>query len=235
MHELHPSRPVKRVAVIQSNYIPWVGYFAVMSAVDLFVVYECVQYTKNDWRNRNLIQTRDQKMTWLSIPVRHYSHQQLFMETTVARHDWAVSHFDTLRQHFSKTPGWVRWHIELEALYNEAAKLDYLYQINRIFMNWVVKQLGIKSEIVYLSDFPKYTNPTTRLIEVLKNFKATHYLSGPSAKNYIDPTIFCSAEIDLNYVNYDELVRNFVIGPEPVKSTSIIQLILESNHEFRHH
>ncbi len=52
-------RALKKVAVIQSNYVPWVGYFAIMAEVDLFVVYECVQYTKNDWRNRNQIQSPD--------------------------------------------------------------------------------------------------------------------------------------------------------------------------------
>lgn len=59
---------MKKVGVIQSNYIPWKGYFDLIHDVDLFVFYDDVQYTKNDWRNRNLIKTPT-GAKWLTIPV----------------------------------------------------------------------------------------------------------------------------------------------------------------------
>jgi len=48
---------IKRVAILQSNYIPWKGYFDIIGMVDEFIIYDEVQYTKNDWRNRNKIKT----------------------------------------------------------------------------------------------------------------------------------------------------------------------------------
>ena len=49
---------MKSTMISQSNYIPWKGYFDMIASVDIFVVYDEVQYTKNDWRNRNLIKTK---------------------------------------------------------------------------------------------------------------------------------------------------------------------------------
>jgi hypothetical protein len=225
----------KRVAVIQSNYIPWVGYFAVMASVDLFVVYECVQYTKNDWRNRNQLQSSDGRLTWLSIPVRQYCAAQPFMETKVAHHDWAQSHLNTLRHHFARTKGWIQWKNELQLLYEQAAEMAYLYEINRLFFNWTIRNLGLHTPVVYLDSYQKFDDPNERLISILKYFGATHYLSGPAAKSYIDTSQFETAQIDLTYIDYEQVFKDVLIGPQPVKKTSIMQLILENNHEFRHH
>jgi len=224
---------LKKVAVIQSNYVPWVGYFAVMTSVDLFVVYECVQYTKNDWRNRNQIESPNGRKTWLSIPIRQFSATQSFMETTVSGHDWAATHFKTLHHFFARTPGWLRWSNELEFLYQSASKMTHLFEINRLFLNWSLAALGLGTPVVYLDSFPDYADPNERLISILRHFGATHYLSGPAAQNYITPQKFDDARIVLEYVNYDQLIKEVLIGPEPVKTTSILQLILESQHEFR--
>ena len=235
MPENFPHKRAKKVAVIQSNYIPWAGYFALMASVDLFVVYECVQYTKNDWRNRNQIQASDGRLTWLSIPIRRYSATQPFMETTVARHDWADSHFNTLRHHFARTKGWLRLGDELQSLYEKAGKMDHLFAINRLFLDWVINSLGIQSKIVYLDSYRKFDDPNERLISILQDFHATHYFSGPTAKSYINSTLFQGAMIDISYANYDQLIKDVLDGPQPAKKTSILQLILENNHALKCH
>ena len=60
--------PHKKIAILQSNYIPWKGYFDIINMVDEFIIYDDVQYTKRDWRNRNRIMTR-QGVQWLTVPV----------------------------------------------------------------------------------------------------------------------------------------------------------------------
>ena len=60
---------MKSTMISQSNYIPWKGYFDMIASVDIFVVYDEVQYTKNDWRNRNLIKTKN-GLQWLTIAVK---------------------------------------------------------------------------------------------------------------------------------------------------------------------
>ena len=49
----------KRVAIVQSNYIPWKGYFDLIALVDEFVLLDDAQFTRRDWRNRNRIKTPD--------------------------------------------------------------------------------------------------------------------------------------------------------------------------------
>jgi hypothetical protein len=48
---------MKKIAILQSNYIPWNGYFGMIAAVDEFILYDDMQYTRRDWRNRNQIKT----------------------------------------------------------------------------------------------------------------------------------------------------------------------------------
>ncbi len=228
-------RALKKVAVIQSNYVPWVGYFAIMAEVDLFVVYECVQYTKNDWRNRNQIQSPDGCFKWLTIPVRQYSSTQPFMETRVSSSAWALSHLKTLNHYFSHTKGWNKWSNELELLYKTAQKMTHLFEINRLFLDWVINKLHLTAQVVYLDSYPEFSNRNERLISILHHFDATHYLSGPSAKDYIDVEKFEIAKINLEFVDYDQIIMERLIGPKPIKTTSIMQLMLEDRHEFKSH
>ena len=225
---------MKKIALIQSNYIPWIGYFAIMNSVDLFIIYECVQYTKNDWRNRNQIQSIDGRISWLSIPIRKQSMHQEFMNTTVSNHSWANTHFNKLKHNFTGNKGWLRWHEEVQLLYAQAGKLEYLFEINRIFLNWVIKVIGIRCQIVYLDSYHKFNDPNERLISILQDYGATHYLSGPAAKSYISPSHFYEAAIDLTFVDYDEIIREMFIGSVPELPISILQLILEGKHEFRY-
>ena len=59
---------MKKVAILQSNYIPWKGYFDIINMVDEFILYDDMQYTRRDWRNRNKIKTFG-GVKWLTIPV----------------------------------------------------------------------------------------------------------------------------------------------------------------------
>ena len=59
---------MRKIAIIQSNYIPWKGYFDLIDSVDAFMLFDAVQYTRRDWRNRNLIKT-PQGLSWLTVPV----------------------------------------------------------------------------------------------------------------------------------------------------------------------
>jgi hypothetical protein len=80
-----------KIAILQSNYIPWKGYFDLIQMVDEFVLYDNVQYTKNDWRNRNKIKTPNGTQ-WLSIPVRGESLTQLIQDTKVVNNNWRKKH-----------------------------------------------------------------------------------------------------------------------------------------------
>src|SRR3954465_9010354 len=96
---------VRRVAIVQSNYVPWRGYFDLIASVDEFVLLDDAQYTKRDWRNRNRIKTA-QGTRWLSVPVQVSGrYTQAIYDTFVADPDWARSHWETIRQTYARASG----------------------------------------------------------------------------------------------------------------------------------
>ena len=113
MNYFHPKRYVfmnsaitstrtKRIAILQSNYIPWKGYFDIIRSVDDFVIFDDAQFTKNDWRNRNRIKT-PQGLQWLTIPVQHKRIEQTIDQTKTVNNSWAIKHWKTICQNYSKS------------------------------------------------------------------------------------------------------------------------------------
>ena len=81
-----------KVAIVQSNYIPWKGYFDLIAAVDEFVIYDDVQYTRRDWRNRNKIKT-PHGLLWLTVPVQvKGKYLQRIRDAEIADPNWAKEH-----------------------------------------------------------------------------------------------------------------------------------------------
>lgn len=213
------------VSVIQSNYIPWLGYFAIAAASDVFVVYEDVQYTKNDWRNRNQIENGGTRI-WLTIPVHHEFLGQNFMDVKVAHNKWARKHFQTLRNAFLRKTGWRRFSEEIESLYLRAESCQYLFQVNRIFLDWAFKTLRINARIVYLDSYPRGEGPTDRLVSILRTQSATRYISGPSAADYIDERQLVAAGIVLEYADYGQLIPKFFDVRRGLTGSSVMQYVL---------
>ncbi len=94
----------KTVVITQSNYIPWRGYFDLLRSADEVVLLESVQYTRRDWRNRNVIKT-PQGTTWLTIPVEAKGrYLQALDETRISDSRWADSHIRTIELAYSRAP-----------------------------------------------------------------------------------------------------------------------------------
>ena len=80
-----------KVAISQSNYIPWKGYFDNIAQVDEFVLYDEMQYTKRDWRNGNKIKT-SQGLKWLTIPVELKGEfYQKIKDTRISEKEWNLN------------------------------------------------------------------------------------------------------------------------------------------------
>src|SRR5210317_712903 len=122
----------KKIAILQSNYIPLKGYFYLIHMVDEFVLYDNVQYTKNDWRNRNKIKTPNGTQ-WLSIPVRKESLSQLIQDTKVINKKWRKKHWKTLLQNYSKAKNFKSFRDSFEQLYLEHNE-EFLSEINLKFI-----------------------------------------------------------------------------------------------------
>jgi len=189
-----------RVAVLQSNYLPWKGYFDIINSADLFIFYDDIQFTKNDWRNRNKIKTNSGP-TWLSIPVGN-NLNRLVNEVTLPDGQWAKKHWKSIQQNYSRAPFFKIYQGFLEHVYLDR-RWASLSELNQYLIRHIaVDFLGINTEFRNSEEFEVQGKKQDRLLDLLKQVGADSYVSGPSAKNYICKTEFEKAGIELLYISY---------------------------------
>lgn len=201
---------MKKIAILQSNYIPWKGYFDIIQKSDVFVIYDEVQYTKNDWRNRNLIKTPN-GLEWLTIPVNQKNLDQKINETYVSQHNWNKKHWNTLVGNYSKAPFFKRYSEEFKDLFL-GIETDNLSEINLLFIKKINSLFEINTEIIDSQSLQLIGDKNERLIEAIKKLNGTHYISGPAAKSYLNTVAFEKEEIHvewMDYSNYPEYPQMF--------------------------
>jgi hypothetical protein len=190
------------VAILQSNYIPWKGYFDLINSVDEFVIYDDVQYTRRDWRNRNKVKTKD-GLLWLTIPVEvKGKYEQKIKETKVAEGDWAKRHFESFLHHYKKAEYFEQYKPILAELYEEAGKLEYLSDVNYLFLSRICELLAITTPLRRSHEFKLVEGQTERLFSICAELNAGTYVSGPAAKAYLDNAIFAEHGINVHWYDY---------------------------------
>jgi hypothetical protein len=216
----------KRLAILQSNYIPWKGYFDLINSVDDFILYDTAQFTKNDWRNRNKIKT-SVGLLWLSIPVRH-RFGQLIQDTAVSDSNWGRRHWRSLSQAYAKAPYFKMYEPVFEDLYNRCSAECKLSVINYLFIREICAILDIKTSITWSWDYSLADGQTMRLVDLCKQLGAGEYLSGPAAKNYIEPDLFVRENIKLTYIDYSDYPEYPQLHPPFEHCVSILDLIFNT-------
>jgi len=196
-----PEPAAKRVAILQSNYIPWKGYFDIINQVDEFILYDDRQFTRRDWRNRNVIKT-PQGLHWLTIPVQVKGRfEQRIDETMISDPEWSDRHWKTIAQAYRSAPYFGDMQAELAALY-AGSREERLSDVNRRFIEAVCGMLGIRTRLTWSSDYPAAGERTERLVNLCLLAGAREYLSGPAARVYIEEERFREAGIVLRYMDY---------------------------------
>jgi len=201
---------MKTVVVLQSNYIPWKGYFDLIHDADLFVFYDDLQFTKNDWRNRNKIKT-SKGAEWVTIPVGP-DKNRLICEVEITDSLWQNKHWMTIRQNYSKTPYYNDYKEFLEDLYL-VKKWSNLSELNQYLIRTISRDiLCIQTEFKDSREYTLSGKKLDRLLELVIKTNAERYISGPSAKDYIDPSYFHNAGIKLiwkDYYGYPEYLQRY--------------------------
>lgn len=205
---------MKRVAVIQPGYLPWLGFFELMASSDIFVVYDDVQFDKNGWRNRNRIKTTNGAV-WLTIPVLIKGNNfPKINEVIIKDKKWRIKHLKTLMYSYSKA----EYFNEIFPLIEKGLNLDTdrLVDIDMFFIKEIAKYLGINTEIVLSSDLKiEGTEKEERLINICKHFNATHYYNGIRGKELYKKENFLRHGIvleiqDYKHPQYPQLYGDFV-------------------------
>jgi WbqC-like protein family len=215
----------KTIAVVQSNYIPWRGYFDLINSVDEFILYDDVQYTIRDWRNRNIIKTSRGPL-WLTIPVQvKGKYLQKIKDTRISDPTWGRKHWASIMHSYSRAKYFPMHKELLEELYLRSEE-KLLSQINYRFIVAICQMLGIRTTISWSMDYNLIGDKTERLVHLCQQTDATAYLSGPAAKAYLNEDLFRSEGIAVSYMDYSGYPEYRQLYPPFEPRVSIIDLIL---------
>ena len=193
---------MKKIGILQSNYIPWKGYFDMIRSVDEFILYDDMQYTRRDWRNRNLVQS-PQGLHWLTIPVEvKGKFDQKIKNTKISNKKWTKDHWQTIRLYYAKAPYFKEYESLFEKTFRECEGLDLLSQVNFKWIQLICSLLQITTKLSWSMDYELKEGKTERLVGLCQSAGGTYYLSGPAAKDYIVDQLFQEAGIELKYMDY---------------------------------
>lgn len=224
----------RRAGIIQSCYIPWRGYFDFIDSVDLFIIFDDVEYpVGRDWRNRNQVKTRN-GLKWLTVPVMSGSGGIPIDEVLIGSSPkpWQEKHRALLSEALRKAP-----------FFNDAMDIweegvaggdTHLSQLNVRLIKAMCAYLKIDTPIVMSRDYSANGTKTERLIDLLKKTGATTYLSGPAARGYIEEDLFRSNNIGLEYKTYGYQPYPQLWG-EFAGAVSVLDLIANMGPESRHY
>ena len=190
-----------RVTILQPSYLPWLGFFEQMHRSDQFVLYDDVQFTRRDWRNRNRIRVQEGSV-WLTVPViQKNKYEQSLLETKIDNStSWKRKHLQSIRCHYSKTPFFDLYFPWCEKTFNR--EWDFLLDLSLETIQYLKGELKINTPLLRSSELGGSGNKSERLISICKQLGATQYLSGESARNYISEKDFSDQGIGLEYQNY---------------------------------
>jgi hypothetical protein len=214
----------KKVAIVQSNYIPWKGYFDMIASVDEFILYDDMQYTRRDWRNRNKIKTA-QGVQWLTIPVKvKGNYQKSIRETEIAEPQWAQHHWKSLVQNYRAAPFFSEIADWLEPLYL-GEQPAHLSPLNRRLIEAVCVYLGIKTTISNSWDYPLTEGKTVRLVDLCVSAGGDEYISGPAAKDYIEEAVFSERGVKLTWFDYSSYAEHPQLWGDFIHGVSVLDLL----------
>ena len=221
---------MKRVAILQSNYIPWKGYFDMIAAVDEFILYDDMQYTRRDWRNRNQIKTA-QGVQWLTVPVQAKGkYLQKIRETEIEGTDWATAHWKALQQNYRRTPHFEEVAAWLKPLYLDVS-YSHISRLNRSLIEAVCQYLSIRTTISNSWDYNLCDGKTERLADLCVQAGGTEYISGPAAKDYVDEAVFVDKGIQLTWFDYAGYPEYPQLWPPFAHGVTILDLLFNCGKE----
>ena len=215
----------KRVAIVQSNYIPWKGYFDLINSVDELILYDSVQYTRRDWRNRNRIKTRD-GCRWLTIPVEVKGrYLQSIAHTRISDLGWRAKHLETVRHSYRRAPFFETYEPLLAGIY-EGASSPFLSEVNERFIVEICRLLGITTTISRSSQYDLVEGRNERLISLCRQSGAQRYVSGPAARAYLETARFAESSITVEWMDYSGYPEYPQLHPPFEHEVTIIDLLL---------
>ena len=214
----------KRVAIVQSSYIPWKGYFDLINAVDEFILFDDAQFTRRDWRNRNLVKTKD-GLAWLSVPMKSTGKYLAPVRDMLTNgHKWRDKHWRTLAASYARAPYFKEYGPRFEALYL-GSREERLSWVNRSFLEAICESLGIRTRISWSMDYELVEGQTERIVHLCRQTGTSTYISGPTARSYLGVAAFTAAGMDVVFFDYSGYPEYPQLFPPFEHRVSILDLL----------
>lgn len=230
----HPQSAHKpTIAIIQSCYIPWRGFFDFIDSVDHYYILDDAQFAKRHWHNRNQIKT-PQGPLWLSIPVNTKGKfTQSIDETEITDPDWAAKHWQTIRQNYARAPYFKNYEGPFQTAYEQAARLPQLSAVNHLFYTTINGILNIQTPMTFTRGLGADGTKTDRLLSIAKAVQAGHYVSGPSARDYLEVERFQQADIAVSFMDYSDYAPYPQLWGDFEPAVSVLDLIFMTGPDAR--
>ncbi len=220
------------VGIHQPNYFPWIGYFYKCLISDIFIILDTVQFSKGSYQNRVKINT-PQGPKWLTEPVnRSRKPGNLTKDITFSDNEWPQKHFTILKHNYLKSQFWDYYSKELFELYKKSKPA--LSETNVILIKWIAAKLEISTPFLLASSIDiEETEPTKRLIKLVKAVGGNVYVHGAGANNYQDNSVFIKNNIGLVETKFQhpEYKQNW--GDAFVRGLSILDLLFNAGPEAK--
>lgn len=196
-----------------------------INTVDEFVLFDCVQYTRRDWRNRNKIKT-SKDVAWLTIPVQSKGNYEAPIDTIlVDGKEWAERHWQTIVHNYAKAPCFNQYANKLQQCYESLGELPRLSQVNATLLRQICEFLKITTRISDSRLYEIADEKTERLLSICKQVGADTYYSGPAAKGYFDMGRAAANNMDVRWMSYADYPEYPQLFPPFIHSVSIVDLL----------
>tara|TARA_B110000263_G_C15300516_1_gene507747 strand:- start:1129 stop:1818 length:690 start_codon:yes stop_codon:yes gene_type:complete len=217
------------VSIRQPGYLPSMGFFKKIQSCDIFVFLDDVQFTKNDWDNRNKIKTSEGIM-WLTVPV-VYKFGQKLNEIKIANNgNWKDKHRKAIKLNYQKSRFFENYWTEIDDIL--AKEWDTLIDLNFILIDYFSSKMGINTKTIRSSELNIKSTGSERLLEICKRVSSDTYLSGELGKNYLDEEIFKQSKIKIIYEKFQHPIYT-QLGNIFQSNMSIIDLLFNEGEKSK--
>lgn len=219
-----------RICIVQSCYIPWKGFFDLVGRCDEYVIFDRMQYVKRHWHNRNRIKTANGP-EWLTIPVITKGRFDQAIDEVLIEKPWAEKHWRALELAYGRAPFFDALAPVVRTWYERADKQARLTDVNELFAREIAGLLGLRTRIVRDTAYPVDGVKTERLLAIARAAGADRYLSGPSARVYLDEGQLAAGGVTTEWMSYDGYPEYLQLHGNFEHAVSVLDLLFNAGPE----
>jgi hypothetical protein len=210
------------LAIMQPTYLPWAGYFNLISRVECFVFLNNVKIEKSSWQVRNRV-LLNSKAHVITVPILG-SREQRIDEVQINGHAWRQKHVRILQQAYAKHPHGPEV-VDCVAGVILDESIGKLEQLNTQLVSLLCTRLGLECRFFRASEVPTVGKRSDRLVELCRHFGQGEYLSPAGSRAYIEADrAFEQANIPVEFQAFVPAPYVQRGAPEFVPSLSIVDV-----------